>query len=80
MIRSIKKFWRKLETAAAENRRREAEKQQMLRDNLATWNDMNRTFIKEMDRETDREIEQKYDVAKASEPDAYTFDGSPLNH
>ena len=78
MIRSIKKFWRKLETAAAEKRRREAEKQQLLRDNLEAWNELNKDFIEENNRRIDREIDEKYDFTKVPEPDAYGFDGSPL--
>lgn len=52
----------------------------MLRDNLEAWNEMNKDFIEEMNREVDKEIDDRYLHPKIPEPDAYNFDGSPLKH
>lgn len=78
MINFIKHLLRKIEKSVEESRRREAEKQQMLRDNLEAWNELNKDFIEENNRRIDREIDEKYDFTKVPEPDAYGFDGSPL--
>ena len=78
MINFIKHLLRKIEKSVEESRRREAEKRQMLRDNLEAWNELNKDFIEENNRRIDREIDEKYDFTKVPEPDAYNFDGSPL--
>lgn len=64
MINFIKHLLRKIEKSVEESRRREAEKQQMLRDNLEAWNELNKDFIEENNRRIDREIDEKYDFTK----------------
>ncbi len=72
-------FWNWLKAKVEEDRRREAERRQILRENLEAWNEMNKDFIEANNRAIDKEIDDRYDLNKIPEPSAYNFDGSPLN-
>lgn len=85
MIQAIKRFFCWLNAAieesrklSEENRRREEERKQMIRDNIEAWKELNHDFVEELDKEIDREIDERYDISKTPYPDAYNFDGSPL--
>lgn len=73
MIDKIKNFLRKVKKSAEEECRREAEKQQMLRENLEAWNDNNKDFIKEMNREVDKGIDDLTDVSKHKTGNGYNY-------
>ena len=51
----------------------EAEKRQMLRDNLEAWNELNKDFIEEMNREVDKEIDDLSDVSKHKKGNGYNY-------
>ncbi len=75
----FRNYWNRLKAQAEEDRRREAERRQMLREINEAWIEMNKDFIKANNRAIEKEIADRYDFNKIPEPSAYNFDGSPLS-
>lgn len=78
MIAYLKKIWYAFAAAAEKERRRKEEEQAILRENIEAWNEMNKDFIRKLNREVDKECDEFCDISRVPDPDAYNFDGRPL--
>lgn len=74
----MKQFRKEVDVMVDEELRSKTESEQILRENLAAWNEMNKDYLEEFNREVDKEIDERYDISKVPEPSAYGFDGRPL--
>ncbi len=64
MFGIFKKMWQSYKEHCERKVREREEYRQIVRDNIETWNRMNKRFCKQMDREVAKEIDERYDVAK----------------